>query len=221
MRLKTTTTKIYSWLINLLFPIKCLHCGVLDTMLCFDCLSLVKKPHTIADNNIVAITSYKDKYIKRALWLLKFHNRKMVADAFGVKLYEELVAQLEDRTLFENFVDPILIPIPLSKKRLHERGYNQAELLARALVRNSGEKIPIETNALFKVRETDRQALIRERSRRLGNLTRAFNADSTHVRGKNIVLIDDITTTGATIIEARRALKKAGARKVLALTVAH
>ena len=123
--------------------------------------------------------------------------------------------------MFENFVDPLLVPIPLSKKRLHERGYNQAELLARALVKHSGEKIRIETNALFKVRETGRQAMIHERSRRLGNLAKAFHADSTHVRGKNIVLIDDITTTGATIVEARRALKKAGARKVLALTVAH
>lgn len=213
--------KIYTWIINLLFPVKCLGCNLPDTMLCTDCLGNVKKPAPIADKNIIAIASYKDPLVKRALWLLKFHNRKIVADAFGYKMYEEIVAELSDREMFEYFVDPLVIPAPISRKRKHDRGYNQAELIARALANHSQGLFFVETNALHKVRETDRQATIRERSKRLKNLAGSFRADPKKVRGRNIILVDDIVTSGATITEARRALKKAGARKILAITVAH
>lgn len=213
--------RLYEWILNLLFPIQCLGCALPDTMLCENCLSSVRRPAPIADANIIAITSYKDKLIKRALWLLKFHNRRIIAESFGKRMYEELVTELSDREMFEHFVNPLIVPAPISKKRLHARGYNQAELLARSLVKYSDGTFEIETNALKKIKETDRQAMIKERTKRLGNLRGSFRADPHKVHGRNIILIDDIVTSGATITEARRALKKAGARKILAITVAH
>jgi len=190
-------------------------------MLCEQCLSTVRRPAPISDPNIIAIASYKDPLIKRALWLLKFHNRKIVAESFGKRMYDELIAELSDRATFENFTNPLIVPAPISRKRLHDRGYNQALLLAIEIAKYSLGSFTIESNALKKIQETDRQAIIKERTKRLNNLRGAFRADSHKVRGRNIILVDDIITSGATIIEARRALKKAGARKIIAITVAH
>ena len=214
-------TKIYDWIINLIFPIKCLGCGLSDTMLCEQCLSTVRRSTPISDPNIIAVSSYKDRLIKKALWLLKFHNRQIVAKSFGKQMYDELITELSDRTTFEHFINPLIIPAPISRKRLHDRGYNQALLLAIEIAKHSGGSFVVESNALKKIQETDRQAMIKERTKRLNNLRGSFRADQHKVRGRNIIFVDDIVTSGATITEARRALKKAGARKILAVTVAH
>ena len=221
MKLKLGINKIYEWIINLLFPIACVSCGAKDTMFCQDCLARILPPRPNIDKNILSITSYKDPHMKRALWLFKFHNRKTVAEAVALRLYEEIIAELENRELFENFTNPILVPIPISKKRLRTRGYNQAEILARAIARESNGSMRIDANSLLKKKETPRQALIHERNKRLHNLIDSFSVQGNTLRGKNIIIVDDITTTGATIVEARRALKKAGARKILAITIAH
>ena len=109
----------------------------------------------------------------------------------------------------------VLVPVPLAAKRLRERGYNQSEHLARALGAILG--IPVRTNALRRVRETPTQTALTPEAR-LANVAGAFLGSG--VRGLRIVLVDDVFTTGATLLSAAVALKRAGAARVEAVTFA-
>jgi ComF family protein len=106
------------------------------------------------------------------------------------------------------------VPVPLYWRRRLQRGFNQAELLARGLSRRTG--IPVVTS-LGRVRPTPTQAGLSTSARRQ-NVARAFRARD--VQGKRILLIDDVMTTGATAASCALALKQAGARRVALLTVA-
>jgi ComF family protein len=106
------------------------------------------------------------------------------------------------------------VPVPLFWLRRIKRGFNQSELLARGLAHRTG--IPV-LNALGRVRPTPTQAGLSNSARRL-NVSKAFR--SRDVRGKRILLIDDVMTTGATAAACASALKQAGARRVALLTVA-
>jgi predicted amidophosphoribosyltransferase len=86
----------------------------------------------------------------------------------------------------------------------------------------AGEVLVLEKNVLVKIEDTEHQARIKDRNVRLKNLAGTFAVKNPElIAKKNIILIDDVTTTGATLNEARRTLKKSGARKVIAFTVAH
>lgn len=136
-----------------------------------------------------------------------------MAELMSGNLAEEL-AELE---LFENFGQPILVPIPISKSRLRERGYNQSELIAKNL---SG--FVVETKILIKIKDTPRQARIENRQTRMQNVLGSFAVQNAElIQNRNIILIDDVATTGATLKEARKVLKNAGARKIIAFTFAH
>ncbi len=123
----------------------------------------------------------------------------------------------------ENFRESILIPIPLSPARYRERGFNQAELICRELVSlNPEADLKFYSDVLIKPRDTLHQAHIGNRSTRLKNLIGSFSIiHPEKIKGRNIILIDDVTTTGATLSEARKILKRGGARKVIAFTIAH
>ena len=89
-----------------------------------------------------------------------------------------------------------------------------------------GVNMQLENNVLIKIKETEHQARIKNRNIRLKNLVGSFAIKNTEknsnlIKGRNIILIDDITTTGATLAEAKKILKQAGARKIIAFTVAH
>jgi len=121
-----------------------------------------------------------------------------------------------------------LIPIPLAPKRLRERGYNQSEMLARALARQW--RIPVVVDVLVRTRETPTQTALTPETR-LANVAGAFRA-SARAAGAltpgwqpgvnkpwpHLVLVDDVFTTGATLAEAARALEQAGARTIYGVT---
>ena len=152
-----------------------------------------------------------------------------MVSVFAENIYDKIIEELSEMSLLQNFTAPILIPIPLSSKRYRERGFNQAELICIELVKISktrGEVFTLAKNVLIKIKETEHQARIKDRSVRLKNLVGSFaiknqEKNSEFLKGKNIILIDDITTTGATLNEARKILRQAGVRKVIAFTVAH
>ena len=131
--------------------------------------------------------------------------------------------ELSELSVMENFREPLLIPIPLSPKRYRERGYNQAELICRELIKiDRNKNFKLEKNILIKPKETEHQARIKNRRERLENIVGSFSVKNVEsIKNRNIILIDDITTTGATLAEARKILKKSGARKIIAFTVAH
>lgn len=138
-------------------------------------------------------------------------------------MYGRMLEELSDLSIMENFSAPLLIPIPLAPKRFKERGFNQAELLCRKLLENDqGQNLELLTGVLTKPKDTLHQASIKDRGERLRNLSGSFTIkDAEKIAGRNIILIDDVVTTGATLSEARKILKQAGARKVIAFTIAH
>nr|MBA3550908.1 hypothetical protein [Patescibacteria group bacterium] len=79
--------------------------------------------------NIKSLFNYHDPLIQKSLWELKYQGNKKIAQTFGKLLYETLLDELSDTLLFSNFDKPILIPLPLSKERRKERGWNQSEML--------------------------------------------------------------------------------------------
>lgn len=111
----------------------------------------------------------------------------------------------------------VLIPVPLGKKRLKERGYNQVGLVARPLAYEMGWKY--EPGALSKTRETRSQVGLNHSQRR-ENVQSAYQADSNIVKQKNVLIMDDVATTGSTISACTEALLTAGAKDVYVLTIA-
>lgn len=115
--------------------------------------------------------------------------------------------------------NPLIVPVPLHASRLRERDYNQAALLARRLAIASA--MPLDESALVRVRHTGSQVRTHSRVERLDNMRGAFAvAHSGTIADRDIVLIDDVCTTGATLEDCARALKESGARSVSAIVLA-
>lgn len=111
-----------------------------------------------------------------------------------------------------------IVPVPLSPTRLRERGYNQAELLAAGVA--SLFNVPLSVRNLVRLRHTQSQVFLPQKER-WTNISGAFTISFPNkIKGRNVLLVDDLLTTGATASEASKALKHAGARRVGVLTFA-
>lgn len=215
---------------NIVFPIKCVSCGKNGRDFCIKCLSDSPLAERETAKWIFPLYDYRHPSMKKALWLLKYKGKKRLAESFAEIIYDKILEELSELSVMENFRNVILIPIPLSTKRYRERGYNQAELICKELIKINNlrhgvdikNNFRLENNILIKPKETEHQARIENRAERLKNIIGSFAIKSEEtIKGRNIILIDDITTTGATLNEARKILKQAGARKIIAFTVAH
>ena len=185
--------------------------------------------------NLIALFDYRDPLVRTAIWELKFRGNCAIAALLAEILFDELSAELSEREIFENFTRPLLVPIPLSKKRRRERGFNQCEILLTELAKldtgkpaSSANRIfEVNKNLLIKVRDTSSQTKADSRASRLKNLRGAFAVragtlrETNEVANRNIIVIDDVTTTGATLSEALKTLRRAGAKKVLGFALAH
>lgn len=216
------TMNLKRHLIEMLFPDKCVGCFVRGVLLCDECRKNIAPALQPPYQWITSIFSYNDTRTKALVRLLKYRNAPRVVGIFAPTLAEAFAEFLGEENLFIGSRNILLVPIPLSKNRLRKRGYNQAELLAKAIASRFPGKAIVETTLLKKRIETKPQAEIRKRSLRLQNLGDCFWAENRHAHsGEIIVLLDDVTTTGATLVAARKALRAAGYRRIYALTIAH
>lgn len=159
-----------------------------------------------------ALFSYRDPLTRTLVWNIKFRRNKKCCALAGALLYRFLICIPLDR--------PLLVPVPLSSKRKCERGYNQTEALADEIAKLDADRcFEIEKRAVIRVHAPPQTSLARKE--RLANLKGAFIVDTSRVKGRDIIILEDVITTGATIAELRRALIKAGAMKVLAIAIAH
>jgi len=158
---------------------------------------------------IVAFAAYRGA-LAVALRRFKYRARPDLARPLG-----RLLAQAARRAALGA---DLVIPVPLHPRRLAERGYNQAALLAAEVAAALGA--PLCARGLERLRDTTQQARL-DRGARLGNVAEAFRARwPARVRGRAVVLVDDVATTGATLTACGEALLRAGATSVVCLVVA-
>ena len=153
-----------------------------------------------------------DEYARPAVHALKYGGLPRIADDLAT-------AMLKTRSPADGA--SVLVPIPLAKKRLRARGYNQSETLARALARQW--RIPVLPDLIVRTRETPTQTALTPDTR-LANVRAAFAVANVQCPMLNdhwtLIIVDDVFTTGATLAEAARALEQTGAKRIHGITFA-
>lgn len=206
--------KLISYILNLLYPPKCMFCGALmpntEELICAKCrkdLPFTKNGGVLKGNFFTSCVSplYYENDVRNALLRYKFNRTTAYAEPLG-KLIAACIEEYIDRQV------DIISWVPLSKKRLRKRGYDQARLLAEAVSKELG--IPCKP-LLKKVRHTKPQSKTGSAEKRRSNISAAYIViDPSLVNGKTILLIDDIVTTGSTFAECARMLGMSGAERV-------
>ena len=181
-----------------------------------------KEKIEIKDWTVISIFDYRNAFVKEAIWQIKYKCNGKILKLISSIIYDHIISEISEKAVFENFTKPIAIPVPLSYGRQRSRGFNQSALLVQELSKlDLGNLFESEFNILTKIRDTPNQTSLK-RSVRLKNVLGCFGvSDKEKIRNQNIILIDDVTTTGATLSEARQTLLSAGAREVVAFTIAH
>jgi ComF family protein len=184
---------------------------------------LAHPPITRFGTTMIAPLPYHNTLIKRAIHAAKYHGHIRATQVVGRAIAPTLLEELADKRMVGSFERPIMVPIPLHPMREEERGYNQSERITQAILQVLQDPtIRLHTHALVRIKHTSRQARTKNKQERLSNIEGAFQApDYTTVQNRDIILVDDVITTGATMYAARTALLDAGAREVLCVAVAH
>lgn len=234
--------------LNIIFPSQCLGCGT-DTMdgrlICGECFARIpvyqnffcgrcraRRPapeaigyggqarlpnaKKICHNDfpflLASATDYNEP-VKSLIHTLKFRKIRGAAKPLG-----EILVNYAIKSGFD-FSDFSVIPVPLHAARQRERGFNQAELLAEIFAEYFS--LPLNNRVLARERKTKAQSELKNFEDRKKNVENCFAvADANATRGKNIILVDDVITSGSTILAAATALKNAGARKIIAMATA-
>lgn len=205
-------------LLNILFPIQCLGCNREGSLCCEECYKTIHAIHLktrikrceYLDSVYIACCYDKTPIVKKLIHILKYRGEKTEAP--------EILGKIAIQTLKKhNIFTGILIPVPLHPKRSRERGFNQSELLAKE-IRKNHPGFTVCINKLKRIRNTKSQAKMKSKEERCQNVKEAF--ESSEISPKEYILIDDVCTTGTTLNECAKALKKSGAQHVTALVIA-
>lgn len=207
-----------STLLDFLLPRRCIGCGKSKTYLCELCCENIPRAEKIINPELEAVFHYTNPLIQRAIHLLKYRGGHAIAPDLGreLNIYWQRDGNEHKSEAW------LVIPAPLSGQRRKKRGYNQSEKLARVLVEHNQDTLTLSENILQKIRHTKSQVETKTRAARMENLRNAFVVKKPElVRAKNILLIDDVITSGATLEECRRVLLEAGVAQVRGLALAH
>ena len=219
-RLRGASTRqlVRIWLeagLELLFPPRCAGCQRVDTFWCPRCQTLLDELpfpplETFAASHFTALAASgtHDGLLRQALLALKYEHAPQLSEPLGTRLAEHFL-QLK-------WEAELVVPVPLHKSRERERGYNQSQLVGAVLAQRLG--IPQQPAALRRVVATRAQVGLDMQERR-DNVQNAFVADRHLVGGRDVVLVDDVYTTGATLGASAQALHDAGVGTVYGLTL--
>ncbi len=226
---------MFQFLLDLLFPPKCVSCQAAESWFCGDCLSKIAflsdsvcyrcgtpmtnptSPCRYCQNQLLqnidgmrAVSYFENNPIKSAIYALKYHNHKAVATILA-----QLLADAYQRY---HLKADVIVPVPLHISRYQERGYNQSELLAKELSRRLD--LPLNSVNLSRIRKTDVQAKLGGVAERRLNVSNAFSCNGKSLSGQHVLLVDDVCTTGSTLDACAVALKAEGVNSVWGLTLA-
>lgn len=178
---------------------------------CFECQRKVNekcplKSHTKLINFAISFGEYENENLTKIVLLGKNESREILID-LSYFIVQEIDYYLK------SLKDYFLIPVPITKRKLLQRGFNQAEILAEAISKLSN--IPI-SKTLIKIKETKDQSELNFNERQ-ENVKSVFDLKEKPPR--KVILVDDIKTTGATLKECAQTLKKNGTKNIIALTI--
>ena len=235
--METLFTYSKNFISDILFPKFCLGCQKEGSYLCNDCLATIEiteylfcpgcqkrkddgRPCKICQrfvklDGLYFATPYQNRLVKELINKFKYEPliKELAKSLASLIITHFQILRKQDLSCFA------LIPIPLGKKRLKWRGFNQAEEIAKELA--NFLEVPLWTNVLSKIKRTLPQVKIEEKNKRKGNVLGIFNCrNPERIKNKKILLVDDVYTTGSTMNEAAKVLKKVGAREVWGAVVA-
>ncbi|MBU1178399.1 ComF family protein [Patescibacteria group bacterium] len=231
-------SKIWQFILDIIFPIKCIGCLWEGEWVCSSCLSEIEinkklacpRCGCISDDGsfcdqcrvtskmtgIVAAASYEDKLLRQAVHALKYKFVRDMSRPLATILHAGLKVWLSRHQV--DWQDVIFVPVPLYRQRQRQRGFNQTALLAQEL--NKRAKFTVRDDVLVRIKSTPAQAKLDPIKRRK-NIKGAFQLEKTAIlRGKTIFIIDDICTTSATLEECAKEIDKAKPRKIWGLVLA-
>jgi len=246
MTLTRAVDNIKEFLLELFFPSFCLGCNKEGTYLCEDCKSTLEiseynyclcnqnpiriqlsqnkngKCEKCADKKLSGLyfaLPYKEKSLTRKLIhhfkYEPYFMKALAKNLSGILIEHFVLSKNNSNQIWENAVP---IPVPLDKRKLKDRGYNQAEELAKELSKTIN--IPIANNILIKNQPTRSQMKLKKEEREK-NVKGVFTIKNhEQIRGKKVFLVDDVYTTGSTMEECARILKEAGVKQVWGITIA-
>ncbi|PDW04486.1 ComF family protein [Candidatus Viridilinea mediisalina] len=195
---------------GLIFPEQCVICGWAGGLICKPCRSRLE-PYPLAPTPVgldaMSVAWLYDREVRHAIHALKYQRQQRVALALADALADGLTAPPGEA----------LIPVPLHPRRLAERGFNQAEVLARRLAWRW--HLPVRAEGLVRARETGHQAQLGQKERQ-SNVAGAFVWQAPRPPPARVLLVDDVLTTGATLIACANALRAVGTREVRAVALA-
>lgn len=224
-------------LLGILFPRRCVDCGKIGKYFCERCAGKIKfithpicpvcegasidgvtHPRCQTRYSIDGLTSFfrYDGAVRKAVKLLKY---RFVTDL--AKEFVDLIPSSSFQSAINNRPSIIFIPVPLHPSRLRFRGFNQAEVLGKLLARKLN--IPARTNIIVRIKKTIPQVEMKDRKKRLQNMENVFAITPNILVSQypNIILFDDVFTTGATLRSAANILKRKGVKSVWGMTLAH
>lgn len=241
---------VFEWCLDTIFPIKCIECGefprfpkreyvckkcvtglsVKENFECIGCKATtplgktcINCRNTESIDQLLIVADYKDPAVVKIIKLLKY---RFVVEAIKpisaiMQKYIYRIGKYKKLNIIED--EPIITFVPLRYDRLNWRGFNQAELIAKALADIVQQTV--RPDIILRIKSSKPQAEIKEREERLKKPKGIFGmADKAGIAGKTIILVDDICTTGATLNECARILKNpptgGGAKKVIGFVVA-
>lgn len=184
-----------------------------------DILSLPRAEYV--DENTYALFSYKDSRVSALIWEIKYHKNMRAIETLAPLLADIILEEYAERSLFEKWPQCLLVPVPSSKNKIKKRGYSHTELIAQTVIQRLPKSIAYSPHILKKVIETKEQNKLPNRVLRLKNLVNSQEVVGSLPEGASVILLDDVTTTGATLTESRRALTTAGVKNIIAFTIAH
>lgn len=218
-------------MLDLLFPIKCFNCGKPKTHLCSKCLhsipitdqiiySTSSLPNLTANglSGVIATADYqKAKILGKAIHLFKYNRIRQLGETLASLMQIRIKPFVAEKS-----TEWLVIPLPLHRRKKIERGFNQNDIMAAACFQNLDQTKVLagKQNPLKRIRYTKTQTKLSGKQRLL-NVQNVFQVtDVAAIKNKNIIIVDDIITTGSSIKEAAQTLKKAGARDVWGLVLA-
>jgi competence protein ComFC len=171
---------------------------------------------------ISSVFNYRNEEIREIIYHIKYRGNSTLVNLFAEILYQKLKNDFKNYAKRKSYIH--LIPIPLSKKRLQKRKFNQSELLTNSIIKHDKQKMFIHSSdVLIRKKDTKPQTKLnkKEREKNIKDCFLTPYKKRKEVEGNIFVLVDDVTTTGSTLKEARQVLLESKAKEVYAVTLAH